>query len=108
MLRKPLAASHMAFTLAVVPVMAQTPAPGPTPPTPQQLGTADGGGGGPAPSTAPATENSQGKVIGTPKQESTTEAQRGASVVPLVWISLLALGAAAAVWLVWNKRRRRS
>ena len=84
MFRKPLAASLIAFTLAVVPVMAQTPTPGPTPPTPQQLGTAGGGGGSSAPSTAPATENSQGKVIGTPKQESTTEAQRGASVVPVV------------------------
>jgi hypothetical protein len=107
MLRRPIAAGLITFTLAVVPVMAQTPAPGPTPPTPQQPGVAGGGGGSPAQTTAPGTESSQGKVIGTPKEPSSTDAQRGASLVPLSYIGLIALGAAAAVWFVWHRRRRR-
>ena len=65
-------------------VMAQTPAPGPTPPTPQQPGVAGGGGGSPAQTTAPGTESSQGKVIGTPKKPGSFDAQRGASLCPVV------------------------
>ena len=106
MLRKAIAACLIASALAVVPVMAQTPAPGPTPPTPQSS-AAGGGGGGPAQTAAPGTENSQGKVIGTPKDPSRTEADRPLSLVPLFYVGLIALGAAAAVWYVRRRRRGR-
>jgi len=107
MLRKLIAAGLIASPLAVLPVMAQTPAPGPTPPTPQQPGAADGGWSSPPQTATPGTESSQGKVIGTPKDPSSTDAQRGASLVPLSYIGLIALGAAGAVWYVWHRRRRR-
>ncbi len=103
MLSKPIAACLIACTLAVVPAMAQTPAPGPTPPTPQ-AGAAGGGGSGPAQTAAPGAESTQGKVIGTPKDPSSTDAQRGMSLVPLFYLGLIVLGAAAAFWYV---RRRR-
>ena len=100
MLRKMIAPCLVAFTIAVVPVMAQTPAPGPAP----QAGAAGGSGGGPAPTTAPGTP---GQVVGTPKHPSTTEADRGASLVPLSYLGLIAVLAAAAAWYVWHRRRRR-
>jgi len=98
MLRKPIAACLIASALAVVPVMAQTPAPGPTP----QTGAA---GGSPAQTTAPGIGITQGKVVGTPQDPSSTDAQRGASLVPVLYLVLIAFGAAAAFWYV---RRRRS
>src|SRR3954468_5530058 len=71
--RKLIAACLLSWALTAAPAMAQTPAPGPTPPTPQQPGAAGGSGGSPAPTTAP--EDSQGKVIGTPKEPGSTAAQ---------------------------------
>ena len=106
MLRRPIAAGLITFTLAVVPVMAQRCA-RTNAANAAAAGVAGGGGGSPAQTTAPGTESSQGKVIGTPKEPSSTDAQRGASLVPLSYIGLIALGAAAAVWFVWHRRRRR-
>jgi hypothetical protein len=104
MFMKPIAACLLALALAVVPAMAQTPAPGPTPPTPQ-TGAAGGGGAGPAQTTAPGTATTQGKVVGSPQDPSTTDAQRGASLVPVLYLGLIALGAAAAFWYVRRRRR---
>ena len=107
MLRKLIAACLIASTLAVLPVMAQTPAPGPTPPTPQQPGAAGRRGVDPAQTTTPSTATTQGKVTATPKDQSITEAKRGASLVPLLNIGLIALGGAAAIWYGRSRRRRR-
>ena len=106
MLKDLIVAVLLAFTLAVGPVAAQTPAPGPTPPTPQ-TGAAGPGGSGPAQTTPPGLGNTQGTVVGTPKDPSTTDAQRGASFVPLLYIGLIALGAGAAFWYVVRRRRGR-
>jgi hypothetical protein len=106
-LRKLIAACLIAFTLVAVPVMAQTPAPGPTPPTPQQSGAAGGTGSGPAQTTAPGTESSQGKVIGTPKEEGRTEAQTWANAIPMTYVILVVLGVTAAILYVLHRRRRR-
>jgi hypothetical protein len=106
MLRKPIAACLIAWTITVAPAMAQTPPPGPTPATPQ-TGPAGAGAGGAAQTTAPGT-NTQGQVVGTPQTPGSTEAQRGASLVPLVWVCLIALGAAAAFWYVRRRRGGRS
>ena len=102
MLRKPLAACLVALTLAVVPAMAQTPAPGPTPP-----GAAVGGGSTPAQATAPGAAGAQGTVVGTPKSPESTDAQRGASLVPMAYLGLVALLAGAAFLYVLRRRRRR-
>jgi len=104
-LRKPIAAWLTAFTLAAVPVMAQTPAPGPTPPTPQQPGAA--GGGSPAPTTAPGTEDSQGKVIGTPKEPGSTASQSWVQAVPITYVVLVVLGVTGAILYILYRRRRR-
>src|SRR3954454_18998152 len=103
-LRKPMTACLIAFTLAAVPVVAQTP-PGPTPPTPQQPGAA--GGGSPAPTTAPGTEDSQGKVIGTPKEPGSTSGQSWANAIPMTYVALVVLGVTGAVLYVLYRRRRR-
>jgi hypothetical protein len=102
MLRKPLAACLVALALAVVPAMAQTPAPGPTAP-----GVAVGGGSAPAQATAPGAPSAQGTVVGTPKSPESTDAQSGASLVPVAYLGLIALGAAGAFWYVWRRRRGR-
>ena len=99
MLRKPLAACLVALALTVVPATAQTPAPGPTPP-----GAATGGAGAPAQATAPGTP---GAVVGTPKSPESTDAQRGASLVPMGYLALVALLAGAAFLYVLRRRRRR-
>jgi len=99
MLRKPLAACLMASMLAIMPVMAQT-APGPTPPS-------GGSAGNAAQATAPGTAATQGKVVGTPQNPSSTDAQRGASLVPMLYLGLIALGVAAAFWYVRSRRRGR-
>ncbi len=106
MLRKPIATCLVAAMLAVVPVMAQTPAPGPTPPTPQP-GVPGGSAGGPAQTTAPGTESSQGKVIGTPQDPSTTKEQTGVSLVPISYVVLVVLGVSGGgVYILYRRRRR--
>ena len=91
------AAAGMAWTVEVA-------APGPTP---QQPGAAGRRGVDPAQTTTPSTATTQGKVTATPKDQSITEAKRGASLVPLLNIGLIALGGAAAIWYGWSRRRRR-
>src|SRR3954453_20901921 len=89
--RTPIAACLIAFTLAAGPVMAQTPPPGPTP---QQPG---GAGSGVAQTTAPSTESSQGKVIGTPQEPGATEAKSWAQAVPITYMAVAVVGGSAAV-----------
>jgi hypothetical protein len=93
-LRKPIAAWLIAFTLAAVPVMAQTSAPGPTP---QQPGAAPG-------TTAPGA---QGKVVGTPQEPGATEAKSWAQAVPITYMTVAVVGVTAAVLYVLYRRRRR-
>ena len=107
MLRKLVAAPLITVMLAAGPVLAQTPAPGPTPPTPQQPGKAGGGGGGPVPTTAPGAEDSQGKVIGTPKEPGSTTSQSWVQAVPITYVVLVVLGVTAAILYVLHRRRRR-
>lgn len=102
--RTPIAACLIAFTLAAGPVMAQTPPPGPTP---QQLGAAGGAGSGVAQTTAPSTESSQGKVIGTPQEPGATEAKSWAQAVPITYMTAAVVGVTAAVLYVLYRRRRR-
>jgi len=99
MLRKPPVACLVALALTVIPAMAQTPAQGPT-----ASGAAVGSGSAPAQATAPGA---QGTVVGTPKSPESTDAQRGASLVPVAYLGLIALGAAGAFWYVWRRRRGR-
>ena len=102
MLRKPLAACLVDLVLTVVPATAQTPAPGPTPP-----GATTGGAGAPAQATAPGAPGTPGAVVGTPKSPESTDAQRGASLVPMGYLALVALLAGAAFLYVLRRRRRR-
>src|SRR3954467_7769081 len=69
--RRLIAACLLSLALTAAPAMAQTPAPGPTP---QQPGAAGGSWTTSAPTTSPGTEDSQGKVIGTPKELGSTAA----------------------------------
>src|SRR3954447_5766314 len=105
--RKLIAACLFSLALTAAPAMAQTPAPGPTPPTPQQPGATGGGGGSPAQTTAPGTEDSQGKVIGTPKEPGSTAAQSWAQAVPISYVVLAVLLVTGAVLYVLYRRRRR-
>jgi hypothetical protein len=104
---KPIAACFLSLALTAAPAMAQTPAPGPTPPTPQQPGVAGGGGGSPAQTTAPGTEDSQGKVIGTPKEPGNTAGQSWAQAIPMSYVVLAVLGVTGAVLYILYRRRRR-
>src|SRR3954452_24049467 len=65
--RKLIAACLLSLALMAAPAMAHPLAPAPTRPT-QKPGAAGGSWTTPAPTTAPGTEDSQGKVIGTPKE----------------------------------------
>src|SRR3954466_9500405 len=103
--RKLIAACLLSLALMAAPAMAQTPAPGPAPPTPQQPEEAGGGGGSPAQTTAP--EDSQGKVIGTPKEPGSTAAQSWAQAIPISYVVLAVLLVTGAVLYVLYRRRRR-
>src|SRR3954447_19189243 len=105
--RKLIAACLLSLALMAAPAMAQTPAPGPTPPTPQQPGATGGGGDSSAQTTAPGTEDSQGKVIGTPKEPGSTAAQSWAQAVPISYVVLAVLLVTGAVLYVLYRRRRR-
>ena len=102
--RKLIAACLLSLALTTAPARAQTPAPGPTP---QQPGAAGGGGGSPAQTTAPGTEDSQGKVIGTPKEPGSTAAQSWAQAIPISYVALAVLGVIGAILYVLYRRRRR-
>ena len=86
--RKLIAACLLSLALMAAPAMAQTPAPGSTP---QQPGTAGGSSTTPAPTTSPGTEDSQGKVIGTPKEPGGTAAQSWAQAIPISYVVLAVL-----------------
>ena len=98
MLEKSIAACLLASALAIAPAMAQT-ASGPTP--------SGASAGNPAQTTAPGTADTQGKPVGAPQDPSSTDAQRGASLVPIAYVGLIALGAAAAFWYARRRRRGR-
>src|SRR3954467_15933426 len=102
--RKLIAACLLSLALTAAPAMAQTLAPGPTP---QQPGAAGGGRGSPAQTTSPGTEDSQGKVIGTPKEPGRTAAQSWAQAVPISYVVLAVLLVTGAVLYVLYRRRRR-
>jgi hypothetical protein len=105
--RKPIAACFLSLALTAAPAMAQTPAPGPTPPTPQQPGAASGSSTTPAPTTSSSTEDSQGKVICTPKEPGSTAAQSWAQAIPISYVALAVLAVTGAVLYVLYRRRRR-
>src|SRR4051794_40883870 len=104
MLRELIAACLLSLALTAAPAMAQTPAPGPTP---QQPGAASAGGGSPAQTTSPGTEDSQGKVIGTPKEPGSTAGQSWAQAIPMSYVVLVVLGVTGAVLYILYRRRRR-
>src|SRR3954447_18218319 len=84
----------------------------PLPPDPARhqlsaIPPAGGAGSGVAQTTAPSTESSQGKVIGTPQEPGATEAKSWAQAVPITYMTAAVVGVTTAVLYVLYRRRRR-
>ena len=102
MLGKRMAAGLVAVLLAAGPAMAQAPAPGSSP----QPGVAERSAG--SPPSDPGAAGNQGRTVGAPKDPATSTDQSWGMAIPIGYLSLVGLGAAAALWFVLRRRSRRS
>ena len=115
--RTPLAARLLAATLALAPAavpfaaapaLAQTAGSGQAAQPGQAQQPASASGVSPAQTVAPGT-STQGKVVGTPQPAPDNRDRTHAyqSEAMLLWLGLVMLGAAGAVWFFMRRRRQR-